>query len=263
VDNADLSKMKQPPRFVVSESSDLRTGDIVRVTGTELRHMRDVMRLGPGAAVVVCGAGGIEYPGRIAQLTPGVALVTLTGESHCRESNPYRLILAAGMIRAARMDLLVEKAAELNAFELWPLICARSVVGEPSPVRQERWRRISQAATKQSLRSDTMEIRGPIDVSAIAAKLSKTTLAVTCVPGAEPLAAVIRRLVDGARGAPPEVVLAIGPEGDFTSEELAVMREAGFVSAGLGVNRLRSETAAMAALCIAAGTFDGLDKTRS
>jgi 16S rRNA (uracil1498-N3)-methyltransferase len=261
LDNADFSKMKQPPRFEVSQNgADLRTGDTVRVTGSELRHMRDVMRLGPGAAVVVCGAGGIAYSGHVAGFTEGAALVTLAGET-LRPADPYRLILAAGMIKPARMDLLVEKAAELNAFEMWPLICARSVVGEPGRLRQERWRRISRAATKQSLRSATMEIHDPIDVNAMT-KMSNTTLAITCVPGAEPLAAVIRHLVDGANGSPPAVVLAIGPEGDFTSEELAIMREAGFVFAGLGLNRLRSETAAMAALSIAAGTFDELDKAR-
>jgi 16S rRNA (uracil1498-N3)-methyltransferase len=53
-------------------------------------------------------------------------------------------------------------------------------------------------------------------------------------------------------------VLVCGPEGDFTEEEISAMRTAGFVLAGLGPNRLRSETAALAALSIAAGIFDEL-----
>jgi 16S rRNA (uracil1498-N3)-methyltransferase len=252
--------MKHLPRFAISDDSTGPGIDgTMRLTGSELRHMRDVMRLGPGTQVVLCGAKGTEYTGCIAAFEPKAAIIKVAGTHHNQESTSRRLILAAGVIKAARMDLLVEKAAELDASEFWPLICARSIIREPSSGRQQRWRRISLAAVKQSLRSRAMEIHDPIDVNAMAGSVPKAALAVTCMAGAEPLSAVIRRMTDGLKACPAVIVLAIGPEGDFTAEELAAMREAGFVAAGLGENRLRSETAALAALSIATGIFAELE----
>jgi 16S rRNA (uracil1498-N3)-methyltransferase len=254
--------MKHLPRFAIPEdAAEPGIGGTVRVCGSELRHMRDVMRLGPGTEVVLCGASGMEYAGRIAAFEPDTAIIRVAGAHH-QERTRRRLILASGVIKAARMDLLVEKAAELDAAEFWPLLCSRSIVREPSLGRQQRWRRISLAAAKQSLRSRTMEIHDPLDVSAMVESVQQAALAVTCMTGAEPLSAVIRRMVDGHKICPAVVVLAIGPEGDFTAEELAVMREAGFIAAGLGGNRLRSETAALAALSIATGIFAELEDTK-
>jgi len=165
--------MKPPPRFAISDDAAGPGIDgTVRLTGSELRHMRDVMRLGQGTEVVLCGAHGTEYAGRIAAFEPKAAIIEVAGVHHNRERTS-RLILAAGMIKAARMDLLIEKAAELNASEFWPLICARSIIREPSSGRQQRWRRISLAAAKQSLRSRMMEIHDPLDVNAMAGSVPK------------------------------------------------------------------------------------------
>jgi 16S rRNA (uracil1498-N3)-methyltransferase len=252
--------MKYPPRFAISDNAATTGIDgTVCVTGSELHHMRDVMRLGPGTEVVLCSANGVEYSGRIAAFEANAAIITVAAAHHNQERKSRRLILAAGVIKAARMDLLIEKAAELDAAEFWPLMCARSIVRELSSARRERWRRIALAAAKQSLHSRAMEVHDPVNVAALARSVPKAALAVTCMAGAEPLGAVIRRGVDGVKDCPAVVVLAIGPEGDFTAEELATMRETGFVAAGLGANRLRSETAALAALSIAAGIFDELE----
>jgi 16S rRNA (uracil1498-N3)-methyltransferase len=257
LDDADFSKMNHPPRFAIS-NDNASIGSTVRVTGSELHHMRDVMRLSAGAEVVLCGADGLEYAGRIAGFEPGAAIITITAARDKNACASPRLILAAGMIKAARMDLLIEKAAELNAAEFWPLICARSVIREPAAGRRARWSRIALAAAKQSLRSQTMEIHEPLDVDAMVRRVPRAVFAIICVGGARPLSAVLRGMADALK-APPPVVLAIGPEGDFTPEEAAAMRAAGFVAAGLGSNRLRSETAAVAALSIANGIFAELE----
>jgi 16S rRNA (uracil1498-N3)-methyltransferase len=252
--------MKHLPRFAFSDANSPPSIDgIVRVTGSELHHMRDVMRLRPGTDVVLCGCDGREYAGRIAAFEPKAAIIAVSRTSFDDNRNTTpRLILAVAIIKSARMDLLIEKTAELDAAELWPLRCARSVVREPSPGREQRWRRISLAAAKQSLRPCPMEIHAPLDVAAMTDSLPAGALALTCIAGAEPLGAVIRRM---AVKALPAVVLAIGPEGDFTAEELATMDAAGFLAAGLGGNRLRSETAALAALSIAGGFFAELERT--
>ena len=256
LDDFGFEKMRRPPRFTIAGDGVAGINGMVRVTGREFHHLRDVMRLTPGAEIELCDQNGIKYAGRIASFKQGAAVIDVAQSASVDCFQP-RLILAAGLIKPARMDLLIEKAAELDASEFWPLRCTRSVIDGPSSGRRERWRRIVNAAAKQSLSQCLMEIHDPVDVAEMVTNVAKTTLAVTCVPDAQPMTKVIRC----AAGNVKAIMLAVGPEGDFTEAELTTMREAGFMQAGLGRNRLRSETAAIAALSIASGILAERENT--
>lgn len=238
--------MKQPPRFAVS--SDAIEGALALVKGAELHHMRDVMRLAPGAEVALFDERGAEYTGRIRSFEPRHALIEVAAAPP-RTDAQARLILAAAVIKGPRMDFLVEKAAELGAAELWPIMCGRGVVREAGGERVARWRRLATAAAKQSLAPRATEVRAPMAMEDLIRRINGGTLSVILRAGARPLGAMLHE----AR--PRMLLLLCGPEGDFTAEELAATRAAGFVEAGLGPRRLRSETAALAALSIAAGTL--------
>jgi 16S rRNA (uracil1498-N3)-methyltransferase len=92
-----------------------------------------------------------------------------------------------------------------------------------------------------------MEVRTPVGIDDLIRDAPTETLAVICAQGGAPLGEVIRRVH------PRAILIAVGPEGDFDDDERAKAAKAGFVAAGLGPNRLRSETAALAAVSIAAG----------
>lgn len=244
--------MSRPPRFLIGE--DAVAEGVARISGSELHHMRDVMRLGPGNEVTLLDANGVEYAGRISRFEAACAIVELGGSREPGGHGAPALILAAALIKGPRMDFLVEKAAELGASALWPIACARSVMKNPGMERVTRWRRLAEAAAKQSLAPQIMEIRAPISVAAMAQNVPKETLAVVCTAGAEALGLVLRR------SRPRAIILACGPEGGFDDDEAAAMAAAGFVPAGLGRNRLRSETAGLAALAIAAETIDEINQ---
>ena len=241
----------RPPRFALE--ADAIDGTSAHLSGAELHHLRDVMRLEVGGEVHLIAPDGAEFAGRIAYFVNDRAVIEITGRVET-EAVRTTVILAAAIIKGPRMDFLVEKAAELGAAALWPLVCARAVVRDPGSERFARWRRLALAATKQSLTSHPMEIRTPLTIAEAAREVPKETLAVYCAEGAEPLTALVRRLV------PRAMLIACGPEGDFDPAERAAMQAAGFVSAGLGPNRLRSETAALAALSVVAGTMDEINK---
>lgn len=241
----------RPPRFAIAP--DAIDGRIARLGGEELHHLRDVMRLGHGATVRIMASDGAEFIGRIARFGTDYAEIEIDGSVE-RKSAYATIILATAIIKGPRMDLLVEKAAELGACALWPLDCARVVVRNPGNERLARWRRLALAAAKQSLAPRQMEIRPPISVADAAREVPKETLAMVCAEGAAPVSAVIRR----AR--PRAMLIACGPEGDFDEAEYAAMEAAGFVAVGLGPNRLRSETAALAALSLAAGALDEIER---
>jgi 16S rRNA (uracil1498-N3)-methyltransferase len=105
-----------------------------------------------------------------------------------------------------------------------------------------------------------LELRDPIPFADLIETLAKDRLAgdasesaplkVICTIGAEPIASVVRRV------RPRGIVIACGPEGDFIDAERELATRAGFVAAGLGNNRLRSETAAIAAISVAAALLD-------
>ena len=239
-------------RFAISSSAV--DGGVALVGGAELHHMRDVMRLVPGAEVALFDERGAEYAGTIRSFQARHAVVEIAAATNARAEATAGLVLAAAVIKGPRMDFLVEKAAELGAAELWPVLCTRGVVREVGGERLARWRRLATAAAKQSLAPRATEVLAPLKLGDLIRRLNGGRLCVVLSAGAPPLGAILRK----ARERAP--LLLCGPEGDFTDEELAAVRAAGFLSAGLGGRRLRSETAALAALSIAAGALDEFDR---
>jgi 16S rRNA (uracil1498-N3)-methyltransferase len=233
-----------PPRFSIACAPDAT--DVAHVEGAELRHMRTVLRLAVDARVSLLDPAGVEHRGVIERYERDRAVVRIEASSS-RMSGQIRIIMAAAIIKGPRMDLIVEKAAELGASRLWPIVCARGLVRTPGAERLARWRRLALAAAKQSRSAATMEVLPPVVFDDLIRGVPTGTLAVVCAQGGEPLGEVIRR------AHPRGILIAVGPEGDFDDDERARAAGAGFVAAGLGPNRLRSETAAVAAVSIAAG----------
>jgi 16S rRNA (uracil1498-N3)-methyltransferase len=238
--------MKRPPRFAISSAAV--HGAVALVGGAELHHMRNVMRLVAGAEVALFDEGGAEYAGTIRGFQSRHAVVEISATRSSAES-AAGLILAAAVIKGPRMDFLVEKAAELGATQLWPVLCARGVVHEVGSERLARWRRLATAAAKQCLAPRPIAIETPLTIADLIRRPNGGRLCVVLKAGAPALGMVLR---EARRRA---LLLLCGPEGDFTDEEMASVRAAGFLPAGLGTRRLRSETAALAALSIAAGTL--------
>jgi len=230
-------------RFSIARAPD--SSGVAQVEGAELHHMRTVLRLAVDARVSLLDPAGVEHRGVIERYERDRAIVRV--ESSSSPSVRSRIILAAAIIKGPRMDFIVEKAAELGASELWPLVCARGLVRSPGAERLARWGRLAGAAAKQSQSPAAMEVRAPIGIDDMIRGVPPKTLAIICAQGGEALGEVIRRVH------PRAILIAVGPEGDFDDDERAKAAKAGFVAAGLGPNRLRSETAALAAVSIAAG----------
>jgi 16S rRNA (uracil1498-N3)-methyltransferase len=235
-------KSRLPPRFVIASAVD--ASGIAQVEGAELHHMRDVLRLAVGTGVSILDKAGGEHLGTLVRYDRDRATIQIES-SRAPQMRP-RIILATAIVKGPRMDFVVEKAAELGAAELWPIVAAHSVVRAPGTERLLRWRRLALAAAKQSHSERAMDVARPMNFADLIRALPKDTLAVICAPDAEPLGDAIRRLK------PRTILIAVGPEGGFDASERAAASQAGFVAVGLGANRLRSETAALAAVSIAA-----------
>ena len=234
-----------PPRFSIAHAPD--ASGRAHVEGAEFHHMRTVMRLAVYARVSLIDPAGGEHRGMIERYEKDRAVVRV--ESSAAPSIGHWIILAAAIVKGPRMDFVVEKAGELGASELWPLVCARGLVRAPGTERIARWRRLAISAAQQSQSPSAMEVHDPIGIDDMIRGVPADALSVVCAQTGEPLAELIRR------AHPRAILIAVGPEGDFDDDERERFLNAGFVAAGLGPNRLRSETAALAAVSIAQGLF--------
>ena len=194
---------------------------------------------------------GAEYAGTIKSFEVRHAVVEIAAATRSRAEVTAGLILAAAVIKGPRMDFLVEKAAELGAAELWPVLCTRGVVREVGGERLARWRRLATAAAKQSLaRASDRGHR-----SADARRLDPAAQRGQALRGPERGCAGFGR--DPARSPAALAVATLRTGGRFHGRGTGGQcGAAGYVAAGLGGRRLRSETAALAALSIAAGALD-------
>src|SRR5579875_92363 len=240
MEHSGVTSVKEPPRLIVSER--LSVGATVDVSGGDYHHLRHVMRLRVGAEVVVIDGAGVAYLGQISKFLPGKALVEILSNRLTTQAFPVSV--GAAIIKGPRMDLLVEEATELGATELWPLACARSVATKVGIQRYERWKRLAIAAAKQCLAPQPMEVKPIARFEEFVEHARASELRVICQRGAPSLGTLLRE-----RQARSVSVLC-GPEGDFTPQEVEMALDAGFVPAGLGINRLRSETAVLAALSV-------------
>jgi 16S rRNA (uracil1498-N3)-methyltransferase len=158
-----------------------------------------------------------------------------------------QVTVALSIFKFDRMEWAIEKCTELGAKRIVPLIARRTEarLAAAAAERVERWRRIALQAAEQSRRISPPEISEPLKLKEALA-LSGTTRIVLSEAETEAM------LKDILQSHPndDEVVIALGPEGGWTDDELELFQEAGWISASLGNTILRAETAAVASLAV-------------
>lgn len=228
-------------RFYLPQPLD---SPVIHLSGSEAHHLARVLRFQVGDEVMLFDGKGAEARARIEAIAADAVELTVLERSIANELPQNTLTIATAVPKGERFDWLVEKATELGVARLIPLVTARSIV-HPGASKLERLRRTIVEASKQCGRSRLMELAPPIEWR----KLVETEFASGDVwiadPSGEPLARAF------AERSPPRIV-AIGPEGGFTVDELELAGRHGARLVGLGPRILRIETAAIALAALAA-----------
>lgn len=213
------------------------------IAGEEAAHIVTVLRRREGDALAVTDGEGALYDAVIVRATRTEVRCSVRGTRAGGGEPSRRVVLAASLLRnPGRFEMLVEKAVELGVAAVQPIVAERTV---PRHGRRERWEKIALAAMKQSCRTRLPRVEEPADFRALLAspweegtlrliaheQESRTTLPAAAPPGGGGMA-----------------VIAVGPEGGFSPDELAAAAAAGYVAVGLGPRRLRAETAAILAV---------------
>jgi 16S rRNA (uracil1498-N3)-methyltransferase len=220
-------------RFYVN--CELKPGPVI-LQGAEAHHLATVCRWHPGDAVCLFNGDGRQYPARIEEVgRRRVTLEVFAVESPAREL-PFRLEIAAPLPRGDRAQFLLEKLTELGVTAFVPLQTARSVV-HPRDTKLDKLQRHVIEASKQCGRNVLLHVRPLVEWSAFCRGAELPERRVVAHPGGEK---------KGADTGVGDTVAAVGPEGGFTDDEIALARAAGWRLLDLGPRILRVETAAIA-----------------
>jgi 16S rRNA (uracil1498-N3)-methyltransferase len=230
------------PRLHVEQP--LGEGVEIRLPEAAARHARAVLRLKPGAEVVVFDGRGAAHEGRVLRASKDGTWVVV-GEALGGSVEPdLTVTLALGVSRGERMDLAVQKAVELGVARIQPLATERSVVRldeDRAARRRSHWEGVAAGACEQCGRNQ-VPLVAPVTSLQTWLETGEDGLKLMPDPHAE----------TGLGGIPGpthgRVILLIGPEGGLSEPERALAIRHGFVGVRLGPRVLRTETAVIAAL---------------
>ena len=213
----------------------------------ESAHCVRVLRHREGDNVCVIDGAGTMYECVLSQASPKAAVARIEKANPGWGSHPYRLEMAVCPTKNIdRYEWFVEKASEVGTDRFVPVIGEHS---ERKVLKTERLRRIVLSAAKQSLKAAVPEIAEPLTVKEFIASVADSSalkmIACCFEDESHPRTSVMQALSGTDRR---EYIVLIGPEGDFSREEVRLAIEAGFIPVHLGESRLRTETAALAAV---------------
>ena len=221
----------------------------LRLTGAQAHHARDVLRLTRGDKLVVFDGRGREITAEIVDLardTIGLRKVSETTSPPLR----CRISLGQAIPKGKNMDLIVQKAVELGAAEIFPLVSARTIVDldeADARTKQAKWQTVAIEAARQCGQNWLPTVHRPRPMKEFFADLPRFDLQLigSLQPGALHPKKIFADFSREHRHLPESVLMLVGPEGDFTPAELALARSHGFLPITLGPIILRVETAAI------------------
>jgi 16S rRNA (uracil1498-N3)-methyltransferase len=231
-------------RFVVKEP--LVVGQRVQLPAEEARHAYKVLRLGVDDEVLLTDGHGKEAHGRIVESAKEATFVEVLSVMAKAGGRKCAVEILQAPLKGPRMDWLVEKLTELGVDSLHPILTEHTVNNTD---KEERWKRLVQAAVKQSGNLNALKLSPlrPLHEAA-EAEAGRPGLKFLLSPSATiGLGQAMQEKMDSK---PERIILAIGPEGGFSAAEEDLLIRQGFQAVALSRQTLRGETAGLTAAAI-------------
>jgi 16S rRNA (uracil1498-N3)-methyltransferase len=217
------------------------------ITGDDVNHIKNVLRLKPGDTITLFDGTGAEYVTRIVELSSNRTAVEIIEKTESFSESPVHIIIGQAFLKEKKMDLLIRQVTELGINHWRPFFSERSI---PIPdqkriySRTQRWEKIMIAAVKQCGRSHLMEIGESVSFAGMLQLANNADMKIIFWENAANVLNLNAFSIPkhGIRS----VYSIIGPEGGFSDTEGKQAMEAGFYPVKMGPRILRAETASVA-----------------
>ena len=236
--------------FVEPYQIDEETNHI-HINGTDVNHIANVLRMKTGEELWISDGGKKEYRCTIESVSQDEVLLHIIYAQEPNYELPSRLYLFQGLPKADKMELIIQKAVELGAYEVIPVETKRCVVkldGKKAAKKVDRWQQIAESAAKQSKRmlipnvhqvltfKEALKYAESMDIRLIPYELARGMLET-------------KEILSGIQPG-QSVGIFIGPEGGFEEKEVETAISEGVKPITLGRRILRTETAGLAILSV-------------
>lgn len=238
-------------RFFVEPHQIDEEAHQIHITGSDVNHISNVLRMKTGEELWISDGSKYEYRCTIESFEPDEVLLHIVYSQEPEYELPCRIYLFQGLPKADKMELIIQKAVELGAYEIIPVETKRCVVkldGKKSAKKTARWQQIAESAAKQSKRMlipnvhevltfrEALKYAESMDVRLVPYELAR---------GMQETKEILAEIEPGQ-----SVGIFIGPEGGFEEKEIEAAIEGGAKPITLGRRILRTETAGLAILSV-------------
>lgn len=230
------------------------TTQTVTIEGDDAHHLGRVMRAEVGDKVICSNGMDREVLVRITHLDKGAVTAEIVEELAMDAEAAVDVWIAQSLPKGDKMELIIQKGTEIGAARFLPFLSERTIVqydAKKEAKRTERWQKIAKEAAEQAHRNRVPQIESVYSWKQLLQRAKEADVAWICYEkedGQQLKPAIQAALAAGQVGPGKQVLIAVGPEGGFTEQEIKQAEEAGFRSVSLGNRILRTETAAMVGL---------------
>lgn len=223
----------------------------IPVRGLDVNHIKNVLRMKPGEQAEISDGIGRRYLCELDRFESERAIFRIVTSLEGDTELTSKLYLFQGLPKADKMEMIIQKAVELGAYEIIPVSTKRCVVKldeKKAEKKVTRWNAISQGGAKQSGRSRIPKVTDVVSFSEALDKAKDLDVVLIPYEKAEGMNDT-RNVINGIQKG-QSVGIFIGPEGGFSEEEIIQAKESGAVPITLGRRILRTETAGLSVLSI-------------
>lgn len=232
--------------------------DIITITGPDVNHIKNVLRMRQGEEIVICNGQGKDCYCIISKVSDGEILTQIQSEHDTGTELKTKITLFQGLPKKDKMELIIQKAVELGVYEIVPVMTKRAVVKLEDKKKEEkkleRWQAIAEGAAKQSGRGMIPKVL-PVQTYQEAIKnASKMDIGIVPYENAEGMQ--YTRQIMNNLGEHQSIAVFIGPEGGFEETEIELAKAQDIHPITLGKRILRTETAGLAVLSMMVLTLE-------
>mgnify|MGYP000058801402 CR=1 FL=1 len=212
-------------------------------------HALKVMRLKNNDQLILFNGDGSDYTGQVINITKRQVEVSIKSKKNIGSESNLKVIILQALTSSDKMDLIIQKTTELGISEIQPIVCERSIVKikkDKIEKKLSHWRQVAIAACEQCGRAEIPKIREPENIIKYLERVMESDKDTKIILSPE-AAQSLDNIIPNSKQA---IKVLIGPEGDFTKQELDFSIQKGFSPIKIGPRILRTETAPITILSI-------------